>query len=417
MHLSGQTPLFRAKNLEKHLNCQGIYLKLEGANPTGHKNDRIADAHLKNAVNRKDHTIIIHGTENYLRSLIYFAEIYGVQVKVATSDKRLKKKLEREDLEIIPIKGKETFEQLDELKELADQEGVGFLTEWERQPFIRTFALQEIMAEVILKQPNMDAVWTHYRGGYTLRGIYHELVRSWLKGRITKLPEIVCGLSPDTLASQSLVQETNATLEVITKDQLREAQKLIRRLENISLSQEEAYPLAAFIKAKPSRGNHIIILSDAKSDLELKAIGPDHESYGVNELVKLVRDLLVPYEDSVEETSDAVKTALEKGFVYLAEKKGEVSGVLIVVPTSFQDFIPRYHLAYIGVRPGSAGRGVATDLINKAVELSQGSLSLHVDKPNQRAKKLYEKMGFHHAYDRMIYGWSEEASEEKEKES
>ena len=49
MHLSGQTPLFRAKNLEKHLGIDSIYLKLEGANPTGHKNDRIAESLCKYA--------------------------------------------------------------------------------------------------------------------------------------------------------------------------------------------------------------------------------------------------------------------------------------------------------------------------------------------------------------------------------
>ena len=51
MHLSGQTPLFRAKNLEKYLGIESIYLKLEGANPTGHKNDRIAQLIIHEIVN------------------------------------------------------------------------------------------------------------------------------------------------------------------------------------------------------------------------------------------------------------------------------------------------------------------------------------------------------------------------------
>ena len=69
----------------------------------------------------------------------------------------------------------------------------------------------------------------------------------------------------------------------------------------------------------------------------------------------------------------------------------------------FEDFIPTYHLAYIGVKSGNAGRGMATLLINAAVDKTGGNMSLHVDMPNKRAKKLYEKMGFVHCYDRMIY--------------
>ena len=69
----------------------------------------------------------------------------------------------------------------------------------------------------------------------------------------------------------------------------------------------------------------------------------------------------------------------------------------------FETFIPSYHLAYIGVKKGNSGRGVATELINQAIEKTNGNLSLHVDIPNGRAKKLYEKMGFVHTYDRMLY--------------
>jgi threonine synthase len=69
----------------------------------------------------------------------------------------------------------------------------------------------------------------------------------------------------------------------------------------------------------------------------------------------------------------------------------------------FKDFIPTYHLAYIGVKPGNKGRGVASELIQRAIELTDGNLSLHVDLDNKRAKNLYRKMGFDHVYDRMIY--------------
>jgi threonine synthase len=95
--------------------------------------------------------------------------------------------------------------------------------------------------------------------------------------------------------------------------------------------------------------------------------------------------------------------ALQKGFVLEASRKGEIHGICIIVNLGFEAFIPTYHLAYIGVKKGNAGRGVATELINAAIDKTNGKLSLHVDRPNQRAKKLYEKMGFVHYYDRMLY--------------
>ena len=61
------------------------------------------------------------------------------------------------------------------------------------------------------------------------------------------------------------------------------------------------------------------------------------------------------------------------------------------------------NLAYIATNDNVRGRGIATELLSKAIELSKGNLSLHVDIDNDRAIKLYEKMGFTSSYIRMMY--------------
>ena len=43
MRKSGRTPLMRARKLENVLNVGEIFLKLEGANPSGSEYDRIAE--------------------------------------------------------------------------------------------------------------------------------------------------------------------------------------------------------------------------------------------------------------------------------------------------------------------------------------------------------------------------------------
>ena len=120
-------------------------------------------------------------------------------------------------------------------------------------------------------------------------------------------------------------------------------------------------------------------------------------------MVKLTRELLVEYSDSVEETEDAIMNAIDKGFILLASRDGVYEGVCIIANLGFKDFIPKYHLAYVGTNKSSKGRGVGTELIQRAIDLTDGNLSLHVDLDNKGAKKLYERLGFKHTYNRMIY--------------
>ena len=94
---------------------------------------------------------------------------------------------------------------------------------------------------------------------------------------------------------------------------------------------------------------------------------------------------------------------MEKGFILYAARDELIDGVCVVVNMGFEKFIPTYHLAYIGTNSNSKGRGLGTELIEYAVDLTDGRISLHVDLDNYRAKKLYEKMGFKHVYNRMIF--------------
>lgn len=184
---------------------------------------------------------------------------------------------------------------------------------------------------------------------------------------------------------------------------IKETIKLIKRLEHITVTAEEAYSLAAFIYSEDKhKGTHTIILNDGKNDIDIKEISKDPK-LNKDEIVAITQKLLEPYADSVEETSDAVQKAIDVGFIFKATRGSEIQGICIIVHMGFSDFIPSYHLAYIGVMKGNKGRGVATELINQAIEKTGGNLSLHVDIPNSSAKKLYEKMGFVHMYDRMLY--------------
>ena len=64
MRKSGRTPLMRAKKLEKVLGIGEIYLKLEGANPSGHKYDRISEVLVKDAIANDFKQILVDGSES-----------------------------------------------------------------------------------------------------------------------------------------------------------------------------------------------------------------------------------------------------------------------------------------------------------------------------------------------------------------
>ncbi len=410
MHLSGQTPLLRAKNLEKYLGIDAIYLKLEGGNPTGHKNDRIAESLVQFASDHGYKRVFVHGTERYMRSIMYFAEsksleLFSPKSKDTTSQQKIYNKVNWLTFKVPP---NET--PLDFYEKYAHENDMFFMSEWEHRPFIRSLAIQRITEEIYVKLPEPTDLWTQINGGYTLKSIYHESMRCWVNGSLTKLPKIHCGVKQkvmdrieDDEKLQEIITTTRAKLFVIDPPMIKETIKLIKRLEHITISAEEAYSLAAFIYSEDKhKGTHTIILNDGKNDIDIREISKDPK-LNKDEIVSITQKLLEPYDDSYEETSDAVQKAIDVGFIFKAMRGNEIHGICIIVHMGFSEFIPSYHLAYIGVLKGNKGRGVATELINQAIEKTGGNLSLHVDIPNSSAKKLYEKMGFVHMYDRMLY--------------
>ena len=423
MHLSGQTPLFRAKNLEKHLGIDSIYLKLEGANPTGHKNDRIAESLCKYAKSKGYEKILIHGSQRYYKSIIYFAnylnlECYG---PINKSELNITSKKEFPEVKWIDIKIKKNEDEVTQIEKYANENGMFFLSEWEKKPFIRSLAIQGIMQEISMKIKSPSSIWTQAKGGYTVMSLYHQMMRNWLDEDIDTIPELHCAVSQNIVVKmqddpkkhikykgileglESVISNTDTVINGVEDEKLIQAVKLIKKLENVTITKSEAYSLAAFLDQETfEKGSHVILLNDGKSDIEIKEISKQ-ENLDMEEIAKKTIELLQPYHDSYEETIDAVKKAVKLGYIFTAKRNNKIEGICIIVHMGFEDFIPTYHLAYIGVKSGNAGRGMATLLINAAVDKTGGNMSLHVDMPNKRAKKLYEKMGFVHCYDRMIY--------------
>lgn len=445
MRKSGRTPLMRAKRIEKALNIGEIYLKLEGANPSGHKYDRISEVLVKDAIANGFKQILVDGSETYIKSVMLFAKIKELDVKVPLF-KQEKWKMSRLDKDILlDLRDKKDSISRAQLRDIADEKNMYLTCEWDLNTIISHLIFEDMTNECLERMNfQVDTITTKLELGYTLSSIYSGLIKSWVHEELNELPQLICGASPswqedlneyaskmniiqmennnkkakntvlcvpdrNTGMVESLVkiiQETGVELIGIEEDDLKQAVTMLRELEGVMVSKKEAYAMAAFLKkAKQGllkSGKHLIILNDARSEVEVKEI-KSFDDKNKAEILDMTRTWLSIYNDSVGETVDAIEKAMKEGFLLIAKRNGEEQGICIIVNMGFERFISTYHLAYIGVKPGNKGRGVASELISRAIELTDGNLSLHVDLDNKRAKNLYRKMGFDHVYDRMIY--------------
>jgi len=95
----------------------------------------------------------------------------------------------------------------------------------------------------------------------------------------------------------------------------------------------------------------------------------------------------------------AIKDSEEElgGFVLMLLENNEIKGITIINKTGMAGYIPENILVYIAVHENARGKGYGKKLMNKAIELADGDIALHVE-PNNPAKFLYEKLGFENKY-------------------
>jgi GNAT superfamily N-acetyltransferase len=93
------------------------------------------------------------------------------------------------------------------------------------------------------------------------------------------------------------------------------------------------------------------------------------------------------------------------GFIILAMDDDQLVGALIMNNTGMQEFIPENILVYIAVDAAKRGQGIGASIIQKAFELSEGNIALHVEYDNP-AKRLYERLGFSSKYAEMRWSRS-----------
>jgi threonine synthase len=194
----GDTSLWRARNIEREVGLRQIYLKFEGANPTGTQKDRIAFAQAMDAMRRGFDTITVATCGNYGVAMALAASIAGLRCLIhLPQDYQTKRIKEITDLgaEIIRVPGDyeravETSKEDAERHEFYDANPGGENTS------LQLRAYGEIAYEIydeLRDAPFMVGV--PVSNGTTLAGIFKGFLSLHRRGKTSRIPRMVAGSS------------------------------------------------------------------------------------------------------------------------------------------------------------------------------------------------------------------------------
>ena len=124
-----------------------------------------------------------------------------------------------------------------------------------------------------------------------------------------------------------------------------------------------------------------------------------------SDIIDFLHTHLDQFRDTREAIGKCIAYALSEspgpgGFVLQGKLDGETVGVVVINKTGMEGYIPESILVYIAVDQKYRGKGYGKELMNKAIELSEGDVKLHVEHDNP-ARFLYQKIGFTNKYMEM----------------
>jgi threonine synthase len=401
----GKTPLVRAKNLEKKLGIKNIYLKLEGNNPSGYHIDRLTYVLIKDALRINKNTICLNIGSSFARSLAYLSGFYNINCVFVVPNIHEYKEIEvfnKPNIEFIEY-GKTLEDRTSHVVELCEKNGWYNANPGMNNSMLSSVAHSKIVEELHSKiKGNIDTVFLQSKYGYSLEGLDLGFRQLWVDNDLKKIPILNnCVKNIDIV-----VNDTVGKIIKVTDEEVNYYVSEFEKIENIKLTAAKGYSIAGFMKAaeenKLSNGNHVILLNDGTIDIDVRRATKE-ECLDDNAIINLVNEWLNEFTDPICEIGEAYENAKDKGFVIAAFNNNEICGIGIVINLGFEHFATKYHLAYIATSDRIEGSGIATMILDEAVELTEGNISLHVERSNIGAIKLYEKMGFKDYYSRMIH--------------
>ena len=122
-----------------------------------------------------------------------------------------------------------------------------------------------------------------------------------------------------------------------------------------------------------------------------------------NTIIDFLHTHLQEFGDEKEDIAKCLDYAVKDnvtahgGFALVIKDKEGIQGITIINETGMESYIPENILVYIAVHQNARGKGIGKQLMQKAIDLTNGDIALHVE-PNNPAIHLYEKLGFENKY-------------------
>lgn len=134
--------------------------------------------------------------------------------------------------------------------------------------------------------------------------------------------------------------------------------------------------------------------------LQINASTGEHPDFSRFQIAEFLVTHLEQYGDKLEDILKCIDYVMDPnrgGNILVGLDNGKIAGVTILNNTGMSGYIPENILVYIAVDSAHRGKGYGKALMEKAIEVSQGSIALHVE-PENPAVFLYQKLGFSSKY-------------------
>ncbi|NNF34616.1 MAG: pyridoxal-phosphate dependent enzyme [Saprospiraceae bacterium] len=194
----GDTPLIRARNLERELGIRQVYLKFEGGNPTGTQKDRIAFAQAEDALRRGYDTMVLASCGNYGMACALAAKYAGIRCLVFIPENYTIKKIsdiEDYGAEIIRVPGDYEHAVMASQKFAVDQDFYDANPGGENTTLqLKAYAqIANELYDELRDAPKVVAV--PVSNGTVLTGIYKGFMSLYRRGKTSRIPLMVAGSS------------------------------------------------------------------------------------------------------------------------------------------------------------------------------------------------------------------------------
>lgn len=192
----GDTPLLRARNVERATGLRQIFLKFEGGNPSGTQKDRIAFAQVQDALRHEHEAVTVATCGNYGVAVALAASLAGIRCEIFVPERYHTRRIaEMEALGAIILRHAGDYEQTVEASRAhAASTGSYDANPGGENELIQLNAYGQIAAEIYDELRDAPlAVAVPVSNGTCLAGIHRGFASLYRRGKTSRMPRMIAG--------------------------------------------------------------------------------------------------------------------------------------------------------------------------------------------------------------------------------